>query len=163
MKRYKAYTVIELVVVLVLTGVVMVGVVAAYSLIEDQYHGYVRETDTVQEFYLFKNTLNYDFAKSREVLVLNPREFQLSTDSNRIKYNINSRFLIRTINEVKDTFFLENLKAKYFFNGVEKKESGIIIDELDFSFIIDSRRQHIHLTKQYGADVLLQMEANGDI
>lgn len=128
LKKIKAFTLNEMLVVLLITSIVIGMGFAVLRLVQQQMYGisgiYGRNT----ELNLLRQSLWIDFNQYDGIWYdeLND-ELLFANELKEVKYQWHKDFVIK----VQDTFFFKTSEKTHFFNG-EPKESGEI-DALDFS------------------------------
>ncbi len=127
-KKIKAFTLNEMLVVLLITSIIIGMGFAVLQLVQQQMHGiggiYGKNTETN----LLRQSLWIDFNQYDGIWFdKNNNELVFANQLKELKYQWHKDYVIKE----KDTFFLETTKRQHFFNG-GPKQSGEI-DALDFS------------------------------
>lgn len=155
MKKQKAFTLLEMIVVMMLMALITGISFYAYQIISSQYHSYQLSMNQNNQLLLFQKTVIQDISKS-EYLEKTAEGFQCIFPEATIKYNYAGDSVIRTIN-VSDTFFfkIQNDSASFF--NKTTLSVGDVIQKLNFTVTIDGDTLYYVFAKDYGADVLMKL------
>lgn len=152
-KKLKAFTLLELSVVMVIAGLVFAISFSAYNIINRQYTEFKNTSEKILDISMITSILTKEFSEAGEIRKTGNELLLTKTDGNRIIYRFESDALIRKDNEVEDKF--ENIvNEKISFLGAEQTESNGLVDELYFEIGKDAFP--LHVKKYYAADVLME-------
>jgi len=155
MDKLKAFTLLEMIVVMILMGLVTGIAFYAYEIISSQYYTYQQSMDHNNQLLLFEKTLMQDISKS-EYLEKTTEGFQCIFPDKSIKYDFAGDYVLRTIT-VPDTFFIkiENDSASFFNKTI--LSAGDPIQKLSFTVLVKEDTLNHVFIKTYGADVLIRL------
>ena len=157
MTKLKAFTLIELLVAMVVSGIVIAVAYQVYLIATMQFSEYKRISDKVTSEVVLKGLLNSDFFMSESVIQRSENSIEVQRENKAIRYEWNERYVLRTTENMKDTFFLEVASAELMFNN-EKRQRGELIDEMKLVSKESGQERIFCFFKHYSADVLLRNE-----
>lgn len=155
MQQLKAFTLLELLVAMAITGIVVSIAGLAFSLLDKQVSGYRSESALVNSVFALHGRMQRDIMDAASV---NKDEQDIIIERrNRtvIKYTFGDKYVLFAANERTDTFFVaaENIKAFFM-----QEEAEGLIDELYFEAKVNDQKETFHYTKQYTAGELMNRE-----
>jgi hypothetical protein len=159
MKRFPAYTIVELMVVCLLTTFVVLIAMQCIRLINTQYEVYEESQTHHRELGDLNNLIRKDNLGAH--LVQRKREELIFVlDTMTVQYQLNNRFIIRKPTRTKiksDTFQIKVTEINTFF----KKEPVILglVDYIDLGLFFDDTELKISLQKKYSAAELMNIQA----
>lgn len=154
-KKISAFTLLELSVVMVITGLVFAIAFSAYIIINKQYAEFSNSNEKIVDVSTVYAVLINDFAEAREIRKSGKKVVLTRADNSQIFYLFESNALIREINNLEDRF--ENISnEKFSFLGLEQNETNGLVDELYCE--IEKDAFPLHIRKYYAADVLMTLE-----
>ena len=108
-KKYHlpGFTILELTVAMILTGLVVTIAYAGYGIMSRQYAAYQKTTEKQATLSLLDNTLHHDFAGAETIRALGNRLFFTETTGQVITYETRYNQIIRTQGTVTDTTNLD--------------------------------------------------------
>lgn len=159
MKKFPAYTIVELMVVCLLTTFVVLIAMQCIRLINTQYEVYEESQTHHREL----GDLNYLLRKDNlgaHLVERKQEELIFVMDTMTIQYQLKNRFIIRKPIRAKvkpDTFQIKITEINTFF----KKEPVIfgLVDYIDLGLFFDDTELKISLKKQYSAAELMNIQA----
>lgn len=158
MKKIKAYTLIELTVVMILIGLLVTAGAMAFSLVNKQIFRYGNAATLVIEKYRFDALLRKDMEGALTVRRLNKNELLFEKISGDVQYKLHDGFVVRKMKGSTDTVNIDTKRMEYYLMGKEQNSYRGLIDEIELITLTDKGlQQPYRLTKQYGADFLIQL------
>lgn len=118
MKRLAATTMIELIVVMLLSTILFSAAMLIYKIINTQYEHYALITDKVNDYDDLHHLLYQDIWNAHQVEVLD-NELYCWLDHQDITYLVQEQYILRQIQEEivhTDTFHLVQTKLEAYFN-----------------------------------------------
>lgn len=155
MKKLKAFTLIELVIAIVLSGFVMGMGSAGYLIMSKQFRNYKSINDNVSDAAELFSVLQCDIQQAKEVIKKSGSAIETSLKNRNVKYSFEKKYIVRNTGLVRDTFFVSTLNLETSFKNNKQELSEGLIDELSFNVGDKEQMFQFHSIKQYGADVLL--------
>jgi len=137
---------------------------------QKQYRNYRIAHDKTALISNLYSLLNSDFNNSEiiietdaGILTVYPLRPLLSDgdyDIKKIEYEFGPGFILRKQGEIIDSFFVkvDEINIHYLKQG--QPESERIIDDLTFAIVNDKKKIIFHCQKNYGADILMNVEKN---
>lgn len=154
-KKIKAFTLLELSVVMAVAGMVFAISYSAYYIISRQYNEFKNSSERLLNISTLNAVLTRDFAEAKNIKKAGDDLLLEKRDGRQVTYRFEPDALIRKIEEVEDRF-AEVLNPRISFLGEEQAESNGLVDE--FYCEIGKEAFPLHIKKQYAADVLMETE-----
>lgn len=159
MKNLKAFTLLELLFVMILTTIIIGIGYFAFTLSVKQLHAYKENSEKITGAFQLTMLLNRDFAEARSVLKINDTLLFTNTLNNRLEYFFSENYILRNINSTVDTFFYSTQNMSEKFLDAPVITNNGLVDEIYFEIKSDKDRIEIfHATKSYSAEALIQNE-----
>jgi len=151
MKKIKAFTLSEMIVVLVITTIIVGLAFSVLNLVQRQMYGIESNYEKATELNLLKQSLWIDFNRYDYVLYdEKSQEISFSNEIKTIIYTINENVIIKE----KDTFQINWTEKKYFFDNVEMFSGEI--DALDFETTKEFGNQRLFVFKTNSATTYMR-------
>ena len=152
----KSFTLIEIIVVMIISGAVVTISTLTYEIIQKQYFVFKAHMNKTSTDVLLVTLINKDFMLS-DAVQSSEEGMIIKNQKQNIQYLLLKDKIIRQANLI-DTFKLENVHYFSYFLGKEMKEPGKIIDELKIESGPPDGLKKLHFYKQYGADEIMEGE-----
>ena len=148
--KLKAFSFLEVLVAIVISGIVISTVYSVYVFTHKQYFKFNAAQSKMRNYFEFSTTINRDFEKAKKVIMLNNYEIELQLVEQNINYQFNNEAVIRTVNLNTDTFH-------FTVNDIEFN----LVNELSKEKLIDYLKMNINdnalsFYKNYGAITKLE-------
>ena len=144
--KIKAFTLSEMLVVLLLTSIVVGLAFSVLSLVHQQMRGIEGNYERNTEFNLLRQSLWVDFNQYDGIWYdVKKDELVFANGSEEKVYGFHKDY----ITQQQDTFYIEITKREFFFNGM-KQASGEI-DALDFTLSKKNGSQELFVFKRNAA------------
>jgi prepilin-type N-terminal cleavage/methylation domain-containing protein len=156
--RIKAFTIIEMIVSLMISGIVIGIIYYGFELFKKQFNQYNKRTESNRSFVLLKRALNQDF-ESSEVLIGSNRHVIFYSDgmtTKRAFYDLHNDFMVRNGPLENDTF---HLQCRIHLI----KYSPIVLNavrEITFQIKLDDEYIDCVFNKNYSARDLMDCQKN---
>jgi Tfp pilus assembly protein PilE len=162
MKRFKAFTILELTVVMLLTTIVAGISYGAYHIVTHQFQQYKTTNETLTDTALLDALLKRDFAQAEQI-VRSENGIVAVYKNQHTTYNFGNEYIIRSFAERVDTFNI-SVATTPVTNWQKKAQHlpGNLIDELSFSGNTLKLELPFHYLKKYGTNVLMKLEQNSE-
>ena len=155
MKKLKAFTIIELCVVMLLSAIVTGIGFFTLDIFQGSVRKYKKDAGALSDITLLHRLLTQDIWKSSEVSCI--RDGIRANGKNGIaSYHFYPDFIIREKNELIDTFAFQNDKLLLKFQKHEISVPGMLADEISFHLTHKDELHPFIFSKTYGADVLMK-------
>ena len=160
MKKLKAFTLLELLFVMILTTIIIGIGYFAFAIAVKQLYSYKENSKKIAGAFQLTMLLNKDFAEAKSVMKANDTLVFTSPLNNRLQYSFSEEYIIRNINSATDTFFYGTQNRNEKFLDKPADTNNGLVDEIYFEIKTGKEQFEIfHTVKTYGADVLLQQES----
>jgi hypothetical protein len=153
MKRIKAYSIIELIVVMLISSIVIATAYQGYLLFFRQYLGFSERSAKIARVSLVDRLLLSDFENSFDVRKQGYCIY-CRYPSHLVRYEFFSGGIIRLQDAVRDTFFMKMQHPQVTFRNLTANE-GSLVDRISFSIEREKDSINFSYEKKYGADVLM--------
>ncbi len=148
--KIKAFTLNEMLVVLLLTSILIGLGFSVLRLVQQQMHGISGIYEKNTEANLLRQSLWVDFNRHDGVWYDAQRdELVFAHEMKRTIYQWHENFVVKK----RDTFFLKIYETQYYFNGLPIQSSEV--DALDFSVGNEGNKQRIVVYKTNAATTYL--------
>ena len=157
-ERLRAFTLLELLVGMVVSGIVLTTTFSAYRIVSSQLSGFERQTAYVKEISLFTSQLGSDFSNAGTITCISPQEIRLVSATRQIDYRFAGSYVLRNDLNRTDTFrvVVEDMHA---LKNNEKVDDGDAeIDELHLLLLIDGKKEEEVLRQATDASAAMQDE-----
>lgn len=130
-KTLNAFTLLELLVGMILSGIVLVATFTAYRVVTRQYETYRDKSQSVTEISFFISRLESDFANASKIISLSENKIQLQNEERSFEYTFAAKYVLRSNSEKTDTFFVPVSAVRaYHKSGKINPETDSTLDEL---------------------------------
>jgi prepilin-type N-terminal cleavage/methylation domain-containing protein len=159
MKRYQAFTLIELLIAMIITSIAITIAVSAYVMISGQFYQHKKISDQLMSAAMLQNLIEQDFFDARTIRYTYPGKLFFSKDGSSNVYSFEEDKIIREMQGgLTDTFFfIPDSTMMYLDKNIQAEDNGLI-DELYFSSEILGERESFHFYKEYAAEVFVNIE-----
>ena len=83
-KKFHAFTLLELLVGMIVSGIVLAATFSAYRITTKQYENYNEKVETISEFSFLVSQLESDFSQAKDLVRLSENEIQLKISHNAV-------------------------------------------------------------------------------
>ena len=157
-RRLPAFTLIELIIAMALSGIVIGIIYSSYMIIEKQYNLIKLRDQKISQIKNLNFMLENDF-KECESIIKNLNEISLKKEGNInfIVYHFEENYIIRNKLNNLDTFWVKtkDLEANFLNQEINSKN---FIDELKIELIAFDENIVFNLNKNYASDAFLNIE-----
>lgn len=153
MNKLKSFTIVEAIVVLILSALVISISYTAISIISERIHKFKEFIQESEAITSAEKVLINDITTAKYI-VRSPEGFKCIYNEHIVKYDFSSNNIIRT-GSVSDVFNLEVEGFNTFYKGLENFVPGSILDQVSINIIIDNSPFELVFVKQYGSDILM--------
>lgn len=156
--KIKAFTLVELAVVM-LISIILFGIAYfSWQIIEQRFISYTDSSIELENIATFKLQIEQDFKKSTQIIA-GPNSkgilVRCENDSTRIEYLFTIENILRTQATRVDTFKIISNNLKMYLLNEEILKLPAIIDEITFSATYNNELLHFNSSKKYSASDLL--------
>jgi Tfp pilus assembly protein PilE len=160
MNKIKAYTIVEMIVTMLITGVTISIAYSSFRIINGQFGQYKARSQRNYEVVLLDKFMMKDITEAVRV-VRNTNGFSCLYIDKTIDYTFESTYILRK-STLADTFNINVLEPKFTFMDEEEFVPGALVDRVEFAGVIEDETIPFIYIKEYGADILLDKETGED-
>lgn len=155
--KFRAFTILELVVVLALSGIVMATVYSVYLVVQKQYKTFYDRSTALGSYTQLKQDMQIQFLKSSRVsFSTDSALLTCETESAVVRYVFMDTCVLRETRYSSDTFALQSRDLSVTSPG----NSDLLIDTFRCSFYQGKDTLTLQLTKVYSAEQLINSTEN---
>lgn len=153
MKRISAFTLMEVIIVMIISMIVVSLTYKTLDIVSMQYRQFSKSRKHIYELSLLETLLTKDFANSEYLKRMNDGVMCKYRDKN-VVYTFNDGFIVRSEGTITDTFNIMPREIKYYFSDKEVKNTNSYIDKVAFVYVQEGSKFFIY-KKVYAADFFL--------
>ncbi|MDF2456907.1 MAG: hypothetical protein K0R51_2900 [Cytophagaceae bacterium] len=157
MNKIKAYTVIEMLVVMLISAVSIGITYTTYRIFANQYISYKRNSETIAQYVTLDRLLATDFLKADKVLKTSDG-ILVKMQTKEVNYKMNEEYVLRYDHSLIDTFRVGGVEFTYWWNGEQQHLPDRLIDQLKFESNYKEEKLEYVFLKKYGADAWMYEE-----
>lgn len=129
-KSLAAFTLLELLVGMILSGIVLTATFSAYHIITRQYEIYTVKSEADAEVSFFVSQLQFDFAHADHIVRISEYEIQLQSEKRLLEYGFSEKRVLRNDFSRMDTFNVSVSSLETFWKSEKQNASDAQVDEL---------------------------------
>jgi len=161
--RLQAFTIMEVTVAMLLTGLAIGITYAVYSIVLQSYSAYGAKNDNINVLFNLDHILKRDFDRA-DTIIKDTAGLSMKIGSQTIKYAFYPDFITRESTKI-DTFKVQTQDWITAFENVPLNELQTHpeqnrVDELNFRLILNSDTIPYHYYKLYSSENLIQRNPN---
>ncbi len=159
MKKLRAFTLLELLFVMILTTIIIGIGYLTFNISTKQLHSYRENSKKISEIFLVTMLLNKDFTEAKSVLKANDSLILTGDGNSSLQYFFTEEYIVRSANSVTDTFYYKTQNRSEKFLDKPADVNRGLVDEIYFEIKTDDERAEIfHAVKAYSAAALMLQE-----
>jgi hypothetical protein len=155
-KKLKSFTVIELVVARLASGIVISLVISSYSLIERSIIRSTEEYEFDNHLMTFFSSIKQDFDKAVTISGAGNKLRIAFKDKSEVRYSFGDTISIREVNELVDSFLFKPVDLQI----TNLKGNQELVEEISFMVKHKKLDYPFHFCKDYSCDQLFQIDHN---
>jgi prepilin-type N-terminal cleavage/methylation domain-containing protein len=140
-KKLKAFTLLELLVGMILSGIVLASTFTAYRIVTRQYETYRDKSISVTEVSFFVSQLEFDFMNASEIVLQSENKIQLQSEKRLLQYLFSEKYVLRNDQERTDTFYVSVKQASAFLKSEKVNAENSSLDELHVVIAYEDRSE----------------------
>ncbi|MGQ0827041.1 MAG: PilW family protein [Bacteroidota bacterium] len=155
MKKLRAFTLMELLIGMIVSSIVIGFGYGTFFLIYKQYSSFKTVKIELVDVAQLNSILNHDFAIA-EMIAFNENKLIIDRKNNLpLVYNFNDSIILRTDNELVDTFKIvsENIVTNFVF-----KEQNAVVTGFAFEAKVLNETEQLTFEKHYSSETLMNYE-----
>lgn len=130
-KKIKAFTILEMIVVMALSSLVILIALMAFLILQNQFTSFQKSSDSVNKFYFFFETIDRDIEQAYAYNNSN-NEFVIQKGTREIKYSFSDGLITREEMFVIDTLIKDIPQIQTEFQDLFQNEK-----QLDMTFYLE--------------------------
>ncbi len=150
--KIKAFSFLEIMVAIIISGLVMSTAFSVYIFINKQYIKLNTIKADVRDYFEFSSTISRDFELASKVIKINDYELVMQHSNKNINYQFDNTYVLRTISFQTDTFFFG--ATDLFINTIKEFEEEQVVDFLKMKV----KDNEFSFYKNYGAIAKIEEE-----
>lgn len=158
MKKLKAFTLIEVLVAMSLSGIVVSASYFCYNTVTRQFSSFRKANSEAMHVVLLRSLLAQDICSLPYMKANSEYEVELFSDKRKVSYSFDTDHILRTQNTLTDTFDLRTEGLQMLFER-EKPQAGMgIINELSFTVQFPDTACAMHFMKEYDPGIMMKQQ-----
>jgi prepilin-type N-terminal cleavage/methylation domain-containing protein len=159
-KKLKAFTLLELLVGMIISGIVIAAGFNAYRVISTQFKTYKETSAVYSSFSFFEAQFRQDFRNAKEISAENENSVQFISGEKKTGWRFNEKYALRNDRNETDTFFVSPANSAPGFIFSPRSHEGTKETELNWraKFNINGHSCEIDCIKDSAAVEKVQME-----
>ncbi|MDQ3109895.1 MAG: type II secretion system GspH family protein [Bacteroidota bacterium] len=147
--RIKAFTLLELLVGMILSGIVLTATFTAYRIITRQYESYNGKSAAITEVSFLVSQLQADFENAATLIYNSENRISLQSESRVLEYRFREKYVLRNDLLRVDTFFVAVSGIETFMKSEKEESENSVIDELHIVMNLEGKKE----TKIYRKEI----------
>jgi prepilin-type N-terminal cleavage/methylation domain-containing protein len=139
-KQFRAFTLLELLVGMIVSGIVLTATFSAYRIITKQYENYRDKSESNSEVSFFASQLEFDFANSENIKFISENEIELRSEKRIMDYRFSEKRILRNDFLRVDTFIVSVSGIETFLKSEKVNSENSEMDELHVMMNIDGKK-----------------------
>jgi prepilin-type N-terminal cleavage/methylation domain-containing protein len=161
MNKVKGYTVIEMLVVMLISAISIGVTYTTYRIFARQYLTYKHNSEDIAQYVLLDRLLSTDFLKSDKVLKTGDG-LLIQLKLREVRYEFGEEYILRRDQSLVDTFKIQPTGVSYWWDGQEQHVPDRLVDQLKFESTYKEEKLDYVFLKKYGADAWMYEETLND-
>ena len=140
MKHLRAFTLIEMLVAMAVSGIVITAGYVSYGMMSRHYIDFRNNSEEMNEPVVLKGILNHDIHLAKVVKRYSSNEIAaVQNDNASVNYQWNESYVLRKTSIATDTFFLPIQKADMGFARHEQDKAEGLVDEFILTAMVEGQ------------------------
>jgi type II secretory pathway component PulJ len=161
--RIKAFTIMEVTIVMLIASVVIGMAYTVYSIVVRSHGAFKTKNDHMAVIIRLDELLKKDFAHA-DLILKNQSGIVLTSPGQLINYEIGPNYIIRT-NGIIDTFKVKTQQVTATFEEqpvteISTEQEQNRIDDIELSLLFENEKIPYHYHKQYSSTNLITRKTN---
>ena len=149
--KLKAFTLLEIMISLLISGIVISAVYSGYVFTHQQFLKFTGIKTEIRNYFELSEVLNREFENAKKVTTKRNREIEIELINKTINYSFETDYIVREIikENQTDTFFFAVSDVE--INVINTSTSEPLVDYVKLTLKDNENEKSISLYKQYGA------------
>lgn len=148
--KLKAFSFLEVMVAIVISGIVISTVYTVYVFTYKQFFKYTSIKAEIRNYFEFSQVFNTDFEQAKTIVKIDEQEIEMKWLNKMVDYEFDDEYILRTVDDHMDTFLLVN--SAFELNLVDPSKENGLVDYLR----ITVKDQPLSFYKNYGAQTKIK-------
>ena len=157
-KQLKAFTLLEMMVGMIISGIVIAAGFHAYRVVASQFKSYRITSERYDNLSFFEAQLRTDFQRAAELSRANENAILLTRENHPVAWQFGKKYALRNDGTATDTFFVTAIKTEMFFRDEKVTEDESQLTELKLQLDTDGHSCEIDCRKEQPAEAEIQTE-----
>lgn len=157
MRRIAAFTIMEMIIVMLLSSVVFTIAFKSFEIISKHYISYKKNVDEIGDYSLLDRLISTNCLQCKR-LEKTADGVLFIYETGRISYVFSQDYILRAQAGILDTFFIEAVSHKVSYLGKEVLEENMLIDEVNIEGLVKGEVRKFNYSKQYAANEMMLEE-----
>jgi competence protein ComGF len=157
-KSFKAFTILELLVGMILSGIVLTATFTAYRITTRQYESYGKKSVTMTELSFFVSQLESDFEKAKTITRNSENEIMLQSENSKLEYRFPGNYVLRNNFYHIDTFHVAVSAVETFLQKEKINSDESVIDELHLFLDVEGKKEEKIYRKEISSKAELDQQ-----
>ena len=155
MKKLKAFTLLELLIGMVVSGLVVTFCLLGYFIVNKQFSNYRKVKQETSTVATLCNVMSNDFQSSKRILKNSETEFACEFNEKQILYKLDKGLVLRNDLNIIDTFQVATQNVQ--FVSLESRYEGTLklISKISFEAMLLNEYEPFNFVKNYDAATLI--------
>ncbi len=158
MNKLKAFTLIEVLVSMAISGIVITASYFCYTVITGQFREFRSINHKAMDVVLFRSLLEQDINSFPYMRLSSEYEIQFTDDQKSITYIFNDGNITRKQGPIADTFNMSTVEHQFLFEGADPLLSNSLINEVRFTAVFPDTSYVMSFVKEYAPGILMEQE-----
>jgi prepilin-type N-terminal cleavage/methylation domain-containing protein len=160
--KLKAFTIMEVTIALLVSGILIAIVYVAFAVVNNSYHAFVLKNVESADLAQLDLLLSRDFRRA-DLIEKTDSGLFFKNNNGGIRYVLNSDYIVRT-NGITDTFKFKTTRTNMLFEQqpVETGPDALNsrVDELELDLLLHNDKMTFHYYKQYSSANLFEQDTH---
>lgn len=140
-KQLKAFTLLELLVGMILSGIVLTATFTSYKIITTQHNNYRDRSKSITELSFFTSQLEADLSNAKTVLFISGNEIQLAAPEHILKYSFTEKYILRNDLSRIDSFNVSITRLECFKKSEPVTTENTEADEIRLQINMEGKKE----------------------
>jgi prepilin-type N-terminal cleavage/methylation domain-containing protein len=152
--KLKAFSLLEVMVAILLSGIVISAIYSGYLFTHKQFFRFNAIKTEIRNYFELSEVLNREFETAKKIIKTGSQEIEIEMIDKTVSYSFNTNYILRTIENQVDTFFVGVTNAE--INVINELVDEAIVDFTELSIKENEQEKMLSLYKNYGAIVKIE-------
>jgi prepilin-type N-terminal cleavage/methylation domain-containing protein len=155
MKRIAAFTLLEMMIGMLISGLVVAAAFSAFRIVASQHKRYKMRHADLSQVANFRQALAHDFFRADSLLTGEANTIRIF-GKQVVEYHFSEKFVLRDDGQVRDTFFVSSTSMRINQQTAEASKPHVLLHALEMQLVFGSSRLPFRLLKKYPSAIYLR-------